>query len=78
MKCIRCFERNVIGNGKICYPCLNKFTKMREIIFNALQTKYGTMNKENHDVFKKETKRLENIWRKDEQKFLVEIELINK
>jgi hypothetical protein len=46
---------------------------MRTSIFNVLQEKHGKLSPTNHQMFIKQTKRLEAIWRKDKQKFAVEL-----
>jgi len=46
---------------------------MRTEVFNKLQEKYGSLSPKNHEIFKKQMKRLENIWRKDKDKFVVEL-----
>lgn len=71
-KCIRCGDEN--GNGRrICYSCLGKWTDMRSAVFNELEKKHGKLTQLNHEIYKKEMKRLENIWRKDKDKFAVEL-----
>ena len=72
MKCIRCGNDTILYK-KICNICLTKWTDMRTEIFNTLISKYGEMTPLNHEQFKKETKRLESIWRKDANKFNQEI-----
>jgi hypothetical protein len=47
---------------------------MRNRVFTALQEKHGQLTQVNHPVFKKEMKRLENIWRKDKVRFETEME----
>jgi len=74
-KCIRC-GGDTLTSAKICRNCMNNWADMRSAIFNALQEKYGTLSPINHRFFIKETKRLESIWRKDKQKFQVELSKI--
>ena len=73
MKCRKC-NNDVIGNGRICSTCLNEWTNMRALAFTTLTNVHGPMTQSNHPIFKKEMKRLENIWRKDTEKFQCEIE----
>jgi len=42
---------------------------MRALTFNTLVLIHGNMTHSNHHIFKKEMKRLENIWRKDKDDF---------
>ena len=74
-KCIRCGDEN--SRGKICYSCMSKWTDMRSEVFNALEKKHGKLSPANHPIFIKETKRLEKIWRKDKDKFDIELNNIN-
>lgn len=74
-KCIRCHSK-MITAGSICPSCLDDWSTMRSEIFNALQSKYGKLSPTNHQLFIKETKRLESIWRKDKNRFAVELESI--
>ena len=70
-KCTKCGDEKVAG---VCHSCLRNWIDMRTVIFNKLTEKYGTLSPTNHELFKKQTKRLENIWRKDKEKFVKEIE----
>jgi len=47
---------------------------MRTEVFNKLQEKYGKFSPQNQEIFKKQMKRLENIWKKDKDKFVFELE----
>lgn len=76
MKCIRCGGEAFSGH-KICRSCMDDWGEMRTRIFNALQDKYGMLSLITQGVFKRETKRLENLWRKDRDRFEVEIGKIN-
>ena len=76
MKCIRC-NKETIGHMLVCNECLDIWVEMRETIFNKLQEKYGKLSPSNHQTFIKETKRLEKIWRGNEEKFLEEINKIS-
>lgn len=71
-KCIRCGDETSKGT-KVCPTCLRSWGNMRTIIFDMLEEKYGKLCPQNHDIFIKETKRLEKIWRKDKEKFQEEI-----
>lgn len=77
MKCTKC-GGDSINNSRICSYCLGKWTDMRSTVFNELEKKYGILTQVNHEIYKKEMKRLENIWRKDKDKFTVELEKINQ
>ncbi len=72
-KCRKCGQETNIPGKYLCDICLSKWTDMKTIIFNTLQNKYGKLNKENHPIFMKESKRLVRIWRKDKDKFNNEI-----
>ena len=72
-KCIRCGQ-DTLTSARICRACLDNWTHMRTSIFNVLQEKYGKLSPSNHQLFIKETKRLESIWRKDKQRFAIELE----
>lgn len=61
----------------VCNTCLDSWVEMRETIFNKLQEKYGKLSPSNYQTFIKETKRLEKIWRGNEEKFLEEINKIS-
>lgn len=71
-RCIRC-GRDTMTSSKICGSCLDKWTKMRSIIFTTLSKKYGKLSPTNHPIFITETKRLEKIWRKSNEQFNLEI-----
>lgn len=75
-KCIRCGD-DTLSSLKICSSCLCKWTDMRTIVLNTLESKYGKLSPINHQLFIKETKRLEKIWRKDNLQFTIEIEKLN-
>ena len=72
MKCIRCWQ-DTLTSAKICPSCISDWSDMRTSIFNVLQEKHGKLSPINHQMFIKETKRLESIWRKDKQKFATEL-----
>lgn len=74
-KCIRCGQ-DTLTSAKICQSCIGNWSEMRTSIFNALEEKYGKLSPTNHQFFIKETKRLESIWRKDKQKFIIELSKI--
>jgi hypothetical protein len=52
---------------------MDEWTDMRAAIFTTLQDKHGKLSPTNHKMFIKETKRLEAIWRKDREKFAMEL-----
>lgn len=72
--CIRCHEKNIFDNRRICSGCMKEWTTMRGDAFDALETKYGKMSPDNHSTFIKEMKRLERIWKKDKEQFRSELE----
>jgi len=71
--CIRCKEKNIFDNRRICSGCMKEWTMMRTIAFDILESKYGKMNPENHPTFIKEMKRLEKIWKRDKDLFQLEL-----
>ena len=71
-KCIRCGQ-DTLTSARICPSCLGDWSDMRTSIFTVLQEKHGKLSPTNHQMFIKETKRLESIWRKDKQKFATEL-----
>ena len=71
-KCIRCGQK-ILTSAKICPSCIHDWSDMRRSIFTVLEEKYGKLSPTNHQLFIKETKRLESIWRKDKQKFTTEL-----
>lgn len=75
MKCIRCGEEN--SSGKICHSCMRNWMDMRNAVFNELESKHGAMTPTNHEIYKKEMKRMEKIWRADKDKFQVEFQKLN-
>ncbi len=75
MKCIRCGDDHL--NKRICSSCMKKWTDMRSAIYTQLVIKYGVLTPTNHEAFKKEMKRLEKIWKKDLQKFDIELIKLN-
>lgn len=71
-KCIRC-GNDILTAAKICPSCLSDWSDMRTQVFTVLEGKYGKLSPTNHQMFIKETKRLESIWRKDKQRFALEL-----
>ena len=74
--CIRCKEKNIFDNRRICSGCMKEWTTMRTTAFDVLESKYGKMNPENHPTFIKEMKRLEKIWKRDKDLFQLELDKI--
>lgn len=74
--CIRCNEKNIFDNRRICQGCLKEWTDMRVSASDYVQSKVGVLSPENHETYKKEMKRLEKIWKKDKEKFKQEISKI--
>ena len=74
--CIKCKEKNIFDNRRICSECMKEWTMMRTTAFDALESKYGKMNPENHPTFIKEMKRLEKIWKRDKDLFQLELDKI--
>jgi hypothetical protein len=52
---------------------MKEWTNMRSLAWNSIEAKIGKLNPLNHETYKKEMKRLENIWKKDKEKFKKEI-----
>lgn len=71
--CIKCKEKNIFDNRRICLGCMKEWTTMRTTVFDTLESKYGKMNPENHPTFIKEMKRLEKIWKRDKDLFQLEL-----
>ena len=71
--CIKCKEKNIFDNRRICLGCMKEWTTMRTTAFDTLESKYGKMNPENHPTFIKEMKRLEKIWKRDKDLFQLEL-----
>lgn len=71
--CIKCKEKNIFDNRRICLGCMKEWTTMRTTAFDTLESKYGKMNPENHSTFIKEMKRLEKIWKRDKDLFQLEL-----
>lgn len=74
--CIRCKEKNIFDNRRICLGCMKEWTTMRTTAFDTLESKYGKMNPENHPTFIKEMKKLEKIWKRDKDLFQLELDKI--
>lgn len=74
--CIKCKEKNIFDNRRICLGCMKEWTTMRTTAFDTLESKYGKMNPENHPTFIKEMKRLEKIWKRDKDLFQLELSKI--
>jgi len=69
-KCIRCggeILRN--DNRKICRECMGNWRKMRETNYAYCEKTIGKMAGEQFAPFQKEMKRLENIWRRNKEKW---------
>jgi hypothetical protein len=71
-KCIRC-GNETLGPQRVCPSCLGNWCDMRSMVFDKLTLVYGKLSPTNHPLFIKETKRLESIWRKDKERFAVEL-----
>jgi len=67
-KCKRCDE-DTLTSAKICPTCLDNWTHMRTEVLNILGEKHGKLSPDNHELFIKETKRLESVWKKDKNRF---------
>jgi hypothetical protein len=72
--CKRCNQKNIFDNRRICIDCMKEWTNMRSLAWNSIEVKIGKLNPLNHETYKKEMKRLENIWKKDKEKFKTEIQ----
>lgn len=64
-KCIRCNINDTVGTSKICPTCVDKWSLMREYVFDHCTRLYGTLGPNNHKQFIKMTKKLEKMWRKN-------------
>ncbi len=65
--------RDAWPNRRVCQICLKNWSDMKGKAFHFIEGKYGKLNAENHPIFKTEMRRLEKIWRKDSNKFEIEI-----
>lgn len=68
-KCIRCSINETLSNSKICPTCLDKWSNMREKVFDHCIEQYGTLSPTNHKDFIKLTKKLEKLWKKNPEEF---------
>ena len=70
-KCIRCGEKNIptYENKIICRSCQNDWRKMRSITYAYCEKTIGKMEGENFESFKKEMNKLENIWRRNRDRW---------
>ena len=75
MKCIRCHYEQ---DSTICHRCMSSWLDMRVIAYDTLTNKYGTFSQDNDKIFKKEMKRLDNVWRQNKKQFVTEIDNLNK
>ena len=76
MKCIICGTAIYVNNRKICLSCMDDWKNMKSECYDLLELKLGKFSFQNQVQFKKEMKRLENLWRKDKGKYLTEIEIL--
>ena len=74
-KCVRCHDEND-RTGRICSSCLTSWLDMRIMVFEALNEKLGKLTPDTHQQFIKEMKRMERTWRKDRDKFEIELNKI--
>ncbi len=65
--------RDAWPNRRVCPSCLADWTEMRKKAFYFIEKKQGKMSAVNHPIFKTEIRRLEKLWRKDPNKFEIEI-----
>lgn len=72
-RCKRCGHDSLIINKRICNSCLSEWSDMRTSAYNKLTEVYGPMTYLNHEAFKQQMKRLERIWHKDRDQFLLEL-----
>ena len=73
MKCRTC-GNDTAGSMRFCQNCLYNWSKMRKVIWDYHEKKYGKLTGDNLLFRQKDTKRLEKIWRKNTNDFIVEIE----
>ena len=71
-KCISCGKERLDGK-RVCSTCISNWANMRGAIFQACENRYGKLNPSNHAQYIADTKRLEKIWRKDKEKFQIEL-----
>lgn len=71
--CIRCHEKNIFDNRRVCSGCMKEWTDMRTSAYDFVESKVGKLTPETHETYKKEMKRLEKIWKKDKEQFNLEI-----
>ena len=76
--CIKCHEKNIYDNSRICVRCMKSWTDMRTSAWASLEPKLGKLSHANLPDYKKEMKRLEKIWRKDPDQFSLELSKLNK
>lgn len=60
---------STVGRSRVCNACLNEWSDMRRSIWNFCIKKYGNLNQETHNSFKKEMKRFEKVWKKNRSEF---------
>lgn len=75
-KCIRCGSESY--RDRICHICMKKWTTMRKEVWEVLQIKYGKICNDNLQTIQKEARRLDKLWRKDTNKYKLEIEKLER
>lgn len=71
--CIKCHEKNIYDNSRICVRCMKEWTDMRGRAWASLEPRLGKLTPENHPAWIKEMKRLEKIWKKSREQFEQEL-----
>lgn len=70
-KCIRCNEDiPSYEDRKICRSCMNDWKQMRATNYSYCEKTIGKMEGEQFAPFQKEMKRLENIWKRNKEKWM--------
>lgn len=76
--CIRCHEKNIYDNSRVCSQCMTEWSSMRTRAWASLEPRLGKLTPETHPAWIKEMKRLEKIWKKspvDFEKELLKLEI---
>ena len=71
--CIKCHEKNIYDNSRICVGCMKEWTDMRARAWASLEPRLGKLTPVNHPAWIKEMKRLEKIWKKSREQFEQEL-----
>jgi len=72
MSCRTC-GRETYGGQRFCSNCLNDWSEMRKMIWDYHTSKYGKISPDNLKIRQSETRRLDKLWRRDKDAFLLEV-----